>query len=654
MARDGPTSRRRETPWRILPLALVFAAPALYLTQQALFDPGVAFLPPSLGAGWAFHPVQHILTMGTDGPASRDVAFLIEFDGLVAPGDLRLRAFTDVEVMLNDVVLAPVARGSWKEVRRYELGGLSGARSNSLVVTVRNGDGIPSLQVEAPAALRTPGRWDAALGPDFSVRQPVVGPLWREDKLGPLQDPPTGEWMGPATVVWLAAVVLLSLVAVARGVTRSWKWHCQELAGAGVGNRHTLSLVAGAALAASLTLQLWNAARFPYDGAEFDWAGHVEYVRRLATDPTLPLATEGWQMFQPPLYYYLAGLLFRVTGDMKSVQFLGALAGVGLVVLAWLYVRRFTEAGPGEQVTAVVFAGFLPMVLYMSPLVSNETFAALVAAAALYLVVSRPVLAGLIAGLALLCKFTGLFVVLAGAATLGMRVMRTGSRITEAAPRRQRAAAVLKLGGFLAAVLLVSGWFYARNYAAFGTPFIGNWDERTGFHYRQNPSYRSLDFYTSFGQVFFQHPERSLWTSWWDGNYATMWADAHTNFYEEQDRDVYLLQQVMLLLAALPAAAIVIGFARTAVSAVQRPPGNSDLLLVALSVAIGAALIWFSMRVPAYSTVKAFFFLALVPTMAVYLVRGRGAFRWVSGAALVFDGVLGAMTGLAIVVYRFP
>jgi len=246
--------------------------------------------------------------------------------------------------------------------------------------------------------------------------------------------------------------------------------------------------------------------------------------------------------------------------------------------------------------------------------------------------------------MALLSKYTGLFVWAAGVGVLGLRAL---------AGKRLRAWAAVGL--YLVASGVVCGWFYARNARIFGDPFIGNWDEASGFHYEQNPSYRTWEFFFGFGSVFFHHPERARWTTFLNGNYASMWADPHHNFFSLENAHAYFWQSVLLIVAWLPTVAVAVGFVRTLGSVWRKPVGNADFVLAAMTVWTFGSLLSFTMEIPTYSTVKAFFFLSLVPAMGVYLLRGREWIaRYTRWGRWALDGSLVATALLAAMLFRYP
>lgn len=626
----------REGIYRLLIVLVVFVLPLLYLFQQALFDPAIEFLPPSLSAGWVFHPVQEILNLRS-GPVSRDVLFRRRFILSTLPRHLefRVRAFRKMALEVNGRTVSFPNVANWKtnlssDLARYLLIG-----ANEVTVRVENDGAIPALLVESPSEIQTPEEWEAALGPNFNDFRPVIAAL----QPGPAEplasmvaigsDPgPFQGWVGWRGFRRLIAGWLMLLGAVAAWVL--WREAAKEtvpVLGAVPGTapkreRVTIFII----LAGALILTFSNALQYPYDRTNLDPLAHADYVQYVARTWKTPSARDGFEMFQPPLYYYCAAAIYRVAGGeqepargLKAVQFLGAFSGFALSVLTWLFVRRLFPAHTTARWIATVFAAFLPMSLYMSPLISNEIFSAAVIAAAIYaliLLAERQTLrtamvAAILTGLALLSKYTAVFTLAAGTLFLAERAV--------SGKNRQRWV----LASYLGVALLISGWLYWRNCALYGDPFIGNWDQASGFHYEQNPGYRTAGFYLRFGQVFFHHPERSTFISWLDGTYASMWGDVYRNLIDAGDERAYFWIGVVWLLATLPTQAILIGFAATLISALRRPLNTVDFILLAIPVWTWIWLILFSMELPFASTVKAFFFLSLVPILGVYLIRGR-------------------------------
>jgi len=641
----------------VLALAL-FGLPLLYVGRQALRDPSIEFLPPSLRGSWMLHPVQEILNF-QHGRVSKDVEFVRSYTVESVPTGivLRLRAFTTPTVLHNGVEVHPDQPvGNWKRLVEYSLTPTTRTSTNELRIRVSNAEAIPALRVETPRALSDASEWQAALEPEFGVLQPVVDPLHRAPAPGPLQ-----QWSGWRRARWLAfAWLALAAGSVLWVVVRRAMAPAPPPQPERQMPKWVEYGVPAALLAVAIWLNLANTTLYPHTRASFDWAGHVEYIQRVASTWRTPIAVEGWEMFQPPLYYFAAALVYRAFGGdaspefaLKRVQYFGCLTGLATVVLTWLYVRRLMPQRVGAQWAATLFAAFLPMSLYMNPLITNEVFSGTVIAGAVYVLLvwqssdrvrdRTAVASGFATGVALLAGFTGLFSFVAGALAFGFRRLS-----------RTRRAVWQSLALYMAVGLLVCGWFYARNLRIFDNAFIGNWDVASGFHYEQNPSYRTVGFYVGFGDVFVNHPERARWSTWLNGNYASMWSDPHTNFLRMENTHGYFWAGVTLILAALPTAAMALGFGSTLASAWRRPARNPDTLLAAVAVWTWGSLILFTMEIPTYSTVKAFFFLSLVPILGVFLARGRQTLaRYAPVSRWALDGSLVALAAISVVIYRY-
>ena len=84
-----------------------------------------------------------------------------------------------------------------------------------------------------------------------------------------------------------------------------------------------------------------NIWRIPPDFG-FDLREHYEYVQHITHSRSLPLATEGWQMFQPPLFYLLALPWYAVLTPhfsddivIKVLRFLPLLCGLAQIEIVY-------------------------------------------------------------------------------------------------------------------------------------------------------------------------------------------------------------------------------------------------------------------------------------------------------------------------------
>jgi len=304
------------------------------------------------------------------------------------------------------------------------------------------------------------------------------------------------------------------------------------------------------------------------------------------------------------------------------------------------------------QLLGVSVAAFLPMNLYMMAMITNETMAAFMISVALYLLLrigfereftGRDVgLLGIANGLALLTKFTGLFIFLTTGTVLLLRIF-------EQPPLRKRRSTYLI--AFILCTAFVSGWFYLRNVVEYGKPFVGNWDPLSKHEYFDKPGYRTLGFYTTFGSALFGEDHKDLLEiSFLDGEYGTFWGDAHYRFVRSVNQ-LHLIKGIMLL-ALLPTVALLIGFCQSVRDALDPPYPNRSLALVLVTVLTLISVFFYALKVPFYSTIKAFFFLSLITPIAVFAARGL---RTVAHNLGRFRPVLYAHLGLlyALIVATF-
>jgi hypothetical protein len=366
----------------------------------------------------------------------------------------------------------------------------------------------------------------------------------------------------------------------------------------------------------------------------FDYSGHREYIDRMLEDPRPPLAGESWSSYHPPLFYWLAagvkGLLEGVAGG-KIVKVIPFLCGLANVLLAWALVRRLHPERPSRALVAALFAGFLPVNIYMSAYISNESLSGTLIGTAIVITVvllvsDRPrwtllVGLGLLLGLALLTKFTVVVVIPWILLFVAYRfLVIDGDSLLRAATRTLVIIAV---------TLSVAGWYYARNIAHFDQPLVFNWEVGDGDRmWWQMPGFHTLDYYRSFGESL-RYPFFSGFVSFWDGLYSSFWGDGylagrpkaasrHDGWNYSYMSACYLLAAPMLLVFALGAGRLVHSTVRE--SEARRRVASAFVVCSLLAFLWSA--VYYSLRAPMYSAVKSFFALGLVPALALIVVEG--------------------------------
>ncbi|HEY6041142.1 MAG TPA: hypothetical protein VIX58_03345, partial [Anaerolineae bacterium] len=258
-----------------------------------------------------------------------------------------------------------------------------------------------------------------------------------------------------------------------------------------------------------------------------DAVWHYAYVRQLAFKRELPVVdAEGVAPYrheglQPPLYYAIGalwigwmnpdeasnlparnpyaqiglplagsndnrnafldapGLVNPLSGGSVAIhilRFYSTLLGAGTVLLTYLSAREIlltwdSKVGPGNgaALLATAFVAFLPQFLFVSASVSNDNLAILLSHAAVWqtlvtmragLNAGRAAVLGVLVGLALVTKLNT--ITLIGLVGLGFAYVLFKTRQIKQ----------VLIGGaiFAPLVLVISGWWYWRNFQLYGDP----------------------------------------------------------------------------------------------------------------------------------------------------------------------------------------
>jgi hypothetical protein len=408
----------------------------------------------------------------------------------------------------------------------------------------------------------------------------------------------------------------------------------------------------GAACIAWLVAIAGGFLRIPLE-IGFDARHHGLYVDFLRTNGSVPLATDGWSSYHPPLFYGLAAALqwlgeaiAGAGGGAAGMKALPFLAGLANVWVALALCRRLFPGDPSKQLLATVFAAVLPMNLYSAAYFSNETFHALLAGIALLIAVDlmlepattarRVLLLGSLLGLALLTKYTAVLVTAVVAFFVACKLVA----VEKVGPA--------KLAGLLAWLalppLLLAGWFYLRNSMLFGDPLIANWGHMPGETQKwwQQPGFHTAAYYLNFGESF-SHPYLSAFHSYWDSLYTTLWGDGgiagRVNPKQRHDFWNYDFMSAAYLVA-IPASLLALAGALRCVARAlsDEDPGRRAAfsLVTTLTYGVLFGLTYMSLRLPYFAQAKASYGLVVMPLLSLFFADG---FAWLD-AALARRGLI--------------
>jgi len=626
-------------PWHRAILMVAFACVAMsILAWIAWHDPAVNFLPRDRRAEWIIFPTTP--DARAHWFANLDATFRREF---VLPNQPRtallgVRGMRRAEMKINGIPVRFLPNRNWKEIMTADVAEQLHAGTNVIEARVFNHNGPSALWLILTAdqlSLRSDKSWEASF----------AGSSWRHVALAAApKTPGRGNSIAGAErtfdglkKTWPLWAVLIAIASVGTSL-----WNVNFNGSTALRLKQTLPLM----FAGLWLLLFWNNARLLPFHAGFDSKEHLNYINYIQEHRALPLLTEGWEMYQPPLYYLIAAATLSAcklsVNDPTSVfllRLLGAFFGIAQFVLVFLSLRLLFPLR--TAFVGLLLAAFLPMHLYLAHYVTNEILAATLATAALYLCLrllksdtpraSQFAWLGFAIGAAMLAKATGILLLPVVLAAIAGKLAVTRAPI---------AIWLRNLGLLLAICFAVCGWHYARIWLRFGTPLLGNWDVISGFTWWQDPGYHTTADYLRFGRSLV-NPLFSSFAGFADGIYSTLWGDGLCGGVS--NLSVAWNQQPMAagyLWAIMPATLVLVGVAVAMVQFIRKPSCELFLLLGFCAVVV-IGLIFMTLKVPSYAQAKAFYGLSALTPLCFFgalawetLTHGRALLRFILGTLL--------------------
>ena len=610
---------------------LLFLGAVVLLGIQAILDPRLPVLVDRGGARWIrapreFSPIlrrpskERSWFRVTLPPARKD-----------APNALAsIRAFRSAVVSVDGRVVFDSSRhgGDWKDAGRFTIPVPAPPAAYRLLVVAENENAHPAVLLDCPdLGLETGEGWEASTDgvdwrPAVRADAPEQLPIWNDADTVPAAFARTLPWQAGILLVLAAAGLAVRL----RPRFRSFL---------------TASSLRWALLAAWVVLGINNFGKLPVPHG-FDASDHVAYVRHILEKGRLPLASDGWEMFQPPLFYSISALLSPVCGWFdgsleRGLRLIPLLCGALQIEITYRILKSSFPDDARLQSIGLLVGSVLPVNLYMAQAVGNEGLFALLASALLLQCVrmlrapaasGRAVIVlGILLGLALLTKATGWLLV-----PIAVFVAhRSGRR------RIQACLATVCLA------MAVCGWYYARNWIALGKPVVTGWDERIGVLWWQDPSYRTPADLLRFG--FSLHtPVFAAVRGFWDALHASVWADGTLSGVLAYPPWNYEFMFPVSWLALPVTAATIAG---AFLPAPQDAKDVQSLAVLAASIFL-LALLFLFLRIPIYVAAKGSYALGIGPCYGILAALGlRPVLRSRLGRACV----LGLFSILLIFTY---
>jgi len=635
-------------------LALVAAATIAFgwLGWKCVRDPKINFLPRDGRAEWIVFPAA--LDARTHPVAMMDATFRRTLQLETQPGSapLLVRAAKRIELKINGETVQIVPARNWKQTSTLDVSKFLRNGPNTIEARVFNDDAPAALWLTLTtdsSILRSDDKWEVS----------VAGSTWRSSALAstPKRAGPGNLLAGGERVLDVLAKIwrtwtVFAVVAVLLTIAAGW-WLARITAKSNGGDakfsRRQLFALLGLCSIAWLILFWSNAKMLPFH-CGYDFQDHIAYIKYIQDHRAFPLPNEGFEMFQPPLYYASSAGVLSIcqlaVEDDAAVIVLRAMTmvfGIANFILVFLSVRLLFPGRIVAQLVGLLIAAFLPMQLYLSHYVTNETLAATLATATIYLCLraltserasaSQYLWLGAFAGLAMLAKATSVLLIPPLFGALMIKLLQE---------RASLFGWFRAFGVTIAAILATCGWHYARIWHHFGTPIVGNWDPGLGFSWWQDPGFHVARDYFRFGAGLIA-PLFSGFNGFADGIYSTLWGDSLCGGLSGLLSRTPWNYQLMIggyWLALLPTLLVAIG-AAVAIYRFARQPSPEWFLLLGLSATFTVGLIFMTLKVPSYAQVKAFYGLsAIVPFCAFAVIGWQMLTACSRTSQLLFGGVL--------------
>lgn len=345
-----------------------------------------------------------------------------------------------------------------------------------------------------------------------------------------------------------------------------------------------------------------NFQSFPVNRG-FDALDHLAYVKYLRIYHSIPLPHEGWELYQPPLYY----LLISTISNPFFIRFFNGFIFLFFLIAVFFFFKKITKSSFFGIISIIITAS-LPVVVYSLPTISNEFFSAIIISLIIMYYVSYSkklllvdqIIIGSLLGAALLSKATAYVLLLC---IVFDQIIKYKSQI-------------LKLSKHLFVILglafIISGWFYVRNIVLYQNPFVTSVDFAK-YHIVQTPGYRDLKFFTDISGFIkfdlFKAHHYSLWT----GTYFSWFYDGHNVVVPVQ---LFSKIGIVLIIFSIPLFFIFIaGFIK------EFKLKDKSYLMILYPTVLFLSYIAYTIKLPFYSTVKGVFLISSLVPFTYFIIR---------------------------------
>ncbi|MEN6320292.1 MAG: hypothetical protein ABFD82_16260 [Syntrophaceae bacterium] len=593
-----------------------------FVIWKAFVDPDITFLYSEQGAQWVRFREQTKLKIRW--PQTLVSVFRTHFEVKELPNEavLHFRALKLIDIWLDDQLIFhadPSLVHEWKKDHCVDLISVLTPGVHDLRIAVKNQNGHPALIAYCKSLrLFTSDSWEVSIdGKTWTKALPVnetpTLPLSRNFQRADYALISNLHLYAPLFII----VFMLSLLSMRFGKP-CWLFRFMP----------TTKSIRWILLVMWVIMAINNITKIPLDMG-MDIKGHIQYIKYIVDNMHIPLATDGWQMFQPPLFYIISACIYKFSLNffseeivLRILRILPLLCGLAQIELCYRAIRYIYPSRDDLQILGMIIGGFLPMNLYMSQVVGTEPLSALLSGIVIILIlrffhysnqpsVSFFILMGAILGLSILTKITAILLIppfiLSIAYIVYMKYL----------PNKESVELIVQhIILFLGVTCIISGWFFIRNWIEMGQVFVTS---SMDVSWWQDPGYRTPRQFMDFGEALY-YPVYSSVISVWDGLYSTLWMDGYLSAYNRPPWNYgFMLSSAWLSL--LPSCAIILGTLSVLIKP-NRPYMHGRFYVVSCLIIYISAILYIFLSVPFLSTAKATYALGITPCIAILCAEG--------------------------------
>lgn len=604
-----------------------------FIAYQYIIDnPNIPLLLKEEGADWIRYrqPVELV------SPPSRQITFfskVFKFQNVSNKVILSIRAMKSVTVWLDNTMIfqSKSVVQNWKQIINIDITEVLKPGTHRLDIGVENRNGHPALLAYSKTlhlvtnedwlATNDLKKWSSALSTN-TLQYPID-----------LNDPQIISYKFQRTdyallshlPLYLSIFISIFFLTLLSSLKRNFNW--LNFNGIVKAN-HVHWFV----LCAWIVMAINNMIKLPlYVG--MDYPEQLKYIKYIVDNGSIPLATEGWQMFQPPLYYLLSALLYKTLIFFLSIDYVGILlriipltCGALQIEMCWQALKYAFPDRDDLKTLGILIGGLLPMNIYISQVIGNEPLVGCLSSITVIIIIRYLKvfprylnqsfgIIGLILGLAMLTKLTVF--------PLIPPVLLAVAFISIEERKYQKKAylfALKNISIILGFAFIVSGWYFIRNWINFDT-FIIN--KSSNYEWWQEPGYRTIEQFCNFGKSLF-YPIYSNVIGIWDSLYSTFWMDGNLSgigSYQLRPPWNYSFLLSSAWFSILPSFAIVLGL----VVSFKNPLDKDRRIMFfsALCVLVyTASILYLFLTIPMYCIAKATYTISIMPCFVILCVTG--------------------------------